>query len=233
MKKLLLGLSALLLVTPAAAQQGPPGGREGREGGMGRGRHQEGGPPRMRAIEPVGRERFDRIVTDMFRAADSDRDGLVTIGEVRAITAARRDVLIAKRFETVDRNGDRTVSRDEFFAWQHDLGSVAQSEEAQAIGRGIVPETIAPDFRSEMEGRLLTGMLEPLSAALVVEANINYDAGLSLDELLAYEGKRFDEADRDRNKAISINEAPRREGRLPGGIAGLPPGRPPEPTPGE
>jgi hypothetical protein len=226
MKKLLLALSALLLVTPATAQRGP-------EGGMGRGRHQEGGPPRMRAIEPVGRERFDRIVTDMFHAADSDRDGLVTIGEVRAIAGARRDVLIGNRFERVDRNGDRTVSREEFFAWQHDLGSVAQSEEAQAIGRGLVPETIAPDFRNEMEARLLTGIVEPMGASLVVGANANYDAGLSLDELLAYEGKRFDAADRDRNKAISIDEAPRREGRLPGGVTGLPPGRQPERPSGE
>ncbi|NIJ37564.1 hypothetical protein FHR22_002248 [Sphingopyxis panaciterrae] len=78
MKKLLLGLSAMLLVTPVAAQQGPP---QGREGGMGRGRPQEGGPPRMRAIEPVGRERFDRIVTDMFRAADSDRNKAISIDE--------------------------------------------------------------------------------------------------------------------------------------------------------
>jgi hypothetical protein len=230
MKKLLLCLSALLLVTPAAAQQGPP---QGREGGMGRGRHEQGGPPRIRAIEPVERERFDRLVSDMFRAADSDRDGLVTIGEVRGVASARRDVLIGKRFEQVDRNSDRAVSRDEFFAWQHDLGSVAQSEEAQAIGRGIVPETIAPDFRNEMEARLLTGIIEPMGASLVVDANSNYDAGLALDELLAYEGKRFDGADRDRNKAISIDEAPRREGRLPGGVTGLPPPRQPEPPPGE
>lgn len=230
MKKLLLGLSALLLVTPAAAQQGPPGGREG---GTGRGHHQQGGGQRMRAIEPVERERFDRIVTDMFHAADSDRDGLVTIGEVRAIADARRDVLIDKRFAAIDRNGDRTVSRDEFFAWQHDRGSVAQSEEAQAIGHGIVSETIAPDFRNEMEERLLAGIIEPLGAALVVGANSNYDAGLSLDELLADEGKRFDATDRDRNKAISIDETPRREGRLPGGVTGLPPGRPSEPPPGE
>lgn len=187
----------------------------------------------MKEIKPVTRAKFDKVVTGMFRDADQNRDGMVTIEEIRTIASARRDVLIGKRFERIDTNNDRAISRDEFFAWQHGLGSLAQSEDAQTIGRGgLVPETIDPDFGDEMEARLLLGLIEPLSAGLVAKANLNYDAGLSLDELLAYEGKRFTDADRDGNGAISMGEARQPEGRLPGGAFGLPPGRPPEPRPG-
>lgn len=229
MKKNLLLLS-LLLTVPASAQMGGGGGPPG--GGPPGGGPPGGGPPRMKEIKPVTRAKFDKIVTGMFREADPNRDGMVTIEEIRAIASARRDVLIGKRFERIDTNNDRTISRDEFFAWQHGLGSVAQSEEEQTIGgRGLVPETIAPDFGDEMEARLLLGLIEPLSAGLVAKANLNYDAGLSLDELLAYEGKRFTDADRDGDGAISMAEARQPEGRLPGGVSGLPPGRPPEPRP--
>ena len=231
MNKSLLLVLAMLAAAPASAQMGggggPPGGAPPAGGPPG------GGPPRMKQIKPVNRASFDKIVTGMFRDADPNHDGIVTIEEIRAIAGARRDVLIAKRFERIDTNSDRTISRDEFFAWQHGLGSLAQSEDAQAIGHGgLVPETIEPEYGNEMEARLLLGLIEPLSAGLVAKANLNYDAGLSVEELLAYEGKRFDAADRNGDGAISMDEARQPEGRLPGGVLGLPPGRPPEPPAG-
>lgn len=222
MNKSLFAVLALLLAVPASAQ---PGG-----GGPPAGGPPSGGPPRMKEIKPVPHARFDKIVTAMFREADQNRDGIVTLDEVRAIASARRDTLIAARFDRIDTNRDRAISRDEFFAWQRGMGSVAQSDEAQAIGRdGLVPETIEPDYADEMEARLLLGIIEPLSAGLVAKANLDYDAGLSLAELLDWQGKRFAEADRDGNGAISMAEARQPEGRIPGGVRGLPPPRPPEP----
>jgi len=231
MNKSLLAFCTLILAAPANAQLGGGGGPPG--GGPPGDGPPRGGPPRMKEIKPVTRARFDKIVTGMFRDADQNRDGFVTTAEIGAIASARRDVLIGKRFERIDANGDHAISRDEFFAWQHGLGSLAQSEDAQAIGHGgLVPETIEPDYGNEMEARLLLGLIEPLSAGLVAKANLDYDAGLSLAELLAYEGKRFEEADRDHNSAISMGEARQPEGRLPGGVPGLPPGRRPEPPAG-
>jgi len=228
MKNILLAMLALASSVPAVGQP-----RGGHDGGPPGGERSRGGPPRMQPIEPVEHARFERIVTAMFRDADQNHDGIVTIEEVRAITRTRRDVLIGKRFERIDANGDRAISREEFFSWQRSIGSVAQSDEAQAIGRGgIVAETIEPEYKHEMEARLLLGLIEPLGGSLVAAANTNYDAGLSLEELLAYEGKRFDAADRNRNGEISMDEARQPEGRLPGGVTGLPPDRPPEPPAG-
>lgn len=234
MKKLLLGLTILLLATPALALQGPMGGGQGGGGGPGGGGPggqgkpgPGGGPPKMREIKPVKREKFDKIVAEMFREADTNRDGLVTLSEVRGIANARRDILIGKRFEKIDANGDRSLSRDEFFAWQRELGSVAQSEEALAIGRGIIPEMIEPELGSEMDARILAGIIEPLSAGLIANANLDYDAGLSLAELLAYEGKRFDQADRDANGLLTPGEAGRPDGAPRRGQMGGPPNMPP------
>lgn len=224
MNKNLLALCALLLAVPANAQ---PGGGPPPDGGPPGGR-----PPRMKQIKPVTRDRFDSIVTAMFRSADGDRNGLVTLDEIRAIARARRDILIGKRFERIDTNNDRSISSDEFSAWQQGLGSVAQSEEAQAIGRDeLVPETIEPEYDNEMEAHLLRDLVEPMNARLVVDANSDYDAGLSLEELLTYEGKRFEQADRNRNGAISMDEAHRPKGRFPGDAPGPPPVRVPVPLP--
>lgn len=214
----LLGLSALLFAMPAFAQSGPPGG--GPPGGGAR----EGGPPRIREVKPIKREAFDKAVTAMFRTADGDRSGIVTIDELRAIAAARRDVLIGERFERIDADRDRQIGRDEFFAWQHSLGSVAQSEEAQAVGRGgPIAETVAPDVGDGPGSQMLADLIEPLSAGLIARANMNYDAGLALDELLAHEGKRFDAADRDGDGEISMGEMRRPEGPAPRGPNGAPP----------
>jgi hypothetical protein len=202
---------------------GPGGGGPGGQGKPGPG----GSPPKMREIKPVKREKFDKIVAEMFHEADTNRDGLATLVEVRGIANARRDVLIGKRFEKIDANGDRLLSRDEFFAWQRELGSVAQSEESLAIGRGIIPEMIEPSLGSEADARILAGIIEPLSAGLIAKANLDYDAGLSLAELLAYEGKRFDEADRDANGMLTPGEAGGPGGAPRRGQMGGPPNMPP------
>ena len=208
-----------LTLSSAALAQGFPGGGEGGGGftggggggGPGGGGHRGGmggrpggGPPRM--MKPLKRETFDKVVSAMFTAGDTDRDGSITIDELRAIIAARRDVAIKARFEKVDANHNGTIDRDEFFAWQRQMGSAALSDDQSDAEDAPITETIDPVLRGNEDRGMLSRLIEPISPKLIAYANTNYDAGMSLDELLAYEHKRFDAVDTDKNGEISMEE---------------------------
>jgi hypothetical protein len=238
----LLLLPLLLLQTPAHAQMG--GGDMGGMGGGGMGGGGMGGPggggppkggtgggskPRM--PKPISRAHYDKIVTALFHDADSNRDGLVTLDEFHALVNARRDAAIKARFAKVDANGDGTISAGEFTIWQQQMGSVA-SDERGALGdrSGQIPEVIAPDFGRDDDDRMLADLIEPISGTLIAKANTNYDAGVSLEELLAYEGARFDAADADKGGYLSMQELrPKNGGRegMPGRGGMRPMGPPP------
>ncbi|MFT3965463.1 MAG: EF-hand domain-containing protein [Sphingobium sp.] len=250
MRASFLGMALLLLSTPALAQMGGGGmggggmgggGMGGPPGGMGEGGPPGGGRPRPAEAKPIKREKLDKPVQAMFAAADTDRDGLVTLDELKAVLVERRDAIIRARFDRIDANRDRVIDQKEFVAWQTGLGSVAASDDQAAGDRGgPVAETLAPVLDDNAEGRMLAHIIEPLSATLIANANSNYDRGLSLDELLAHERKRFDDADTDKDGYLTAEEMralmPRRAARGPGGPEGLPApqgDRMPGPPPGQ
>lgn len=209
--------------------QGAMGGGDmagtGGMGGMGGGGMQGGGPPPgmdgprpPRQPKPIGRDRVDKLVTGMFRQADGNRDGMVTADELRTLFEARRGAIIRARFEKIDANHNGAIALDEFSIWQTQMGTLASSEGA-AMGKhdGPVAETITPDLGDDPAGAGLAMLIEPLSVSVISQANANYDAGLSLDELLAYEGKRFDAADANHDGWLTMDEMrpPRGRGQGP------------------
>lgn len=202
----------LMLAAGATAQMGPPGGGSG--GGPGGGGPGGGGPggggrgqgAAPRPPKPLKLDKFDKVVTAMFRSADTNGDGTVTFDELRAITDSKRETLIRARFARIDHDHNGQIDLDEFTRWQRSLGSVALSE-TQPNDGGIVREEIAPDIGKGDDARLLGELVEPLSATVLVNANVNYDAGVTLDELLAYERKRFDKLDANHDGEISMDEA--------------------------
>ncbi|MFZ2997284.1 EF-hand domain-containing protein [Sphingobium sp.] len=241
MRGLSLGLFPLLLFcsVPALAQDsmGGMGGMDsgGMQGGGGRPGGGGGGPPggmggprRPALPKPIKRDRFDKMVTDMFRTADVNRDGMVTIDELRTLFETRRADAIRARFARIDTNRNGAISQDEFIAWQTQMGSVASSE-VQALGdrNGPIAEAIMPDAGDDPAQQSLAAFIEPLSVTLIAQANVNYDAGLSLQELLDYEGKRFDAADANHDGWLTLDELRPLPRRGPG--AG--PGRGPRPGP--
>lgn len=224
MRKILVGVATLLLAGQVMAQGGPSGGGPpggGPPGGRPPGGRPPGRPPEMK---PVKREKLDKVVTGMFRAADTDRDGLVTVDELRTIFSVRRDMLIRARFEKIDTNRDSNISLPEFLAWQQQMGTAALSEDQPVAFRGgAASEAIQPDL-DDRDGNFLAMLIEPLSTITVVNANTNYDRGMSLDELLVYERKRFDGADLNADGELAMDElremARRREGQGPGSMGG-------------
>lgn len=179
------------------------GGRGGMGGGM-----RQGGPGRAPVeLKEIKRDKIDKPVEEMFRAADLNGDGMVTIDELHATLTNRRAVLIRERFKAVDANGDKVIDEREFIAWQESLGSLASSDaNAGGMDLGLVPDTISPALGKGAEENALRLAIEPLGTTVLINANSNFDQGMTLPELLAYEHKRFDAADADHDGTLSLEE---------------------------
>lgn len=237
MRKIMVGLGlALLIPMQAIAQGGMSGGgmggmgSGGMGGGMGRGGMGHGGGMhgggeggemgqgrggnRLPEIKPISRDRLDKQVEAMFQSADSDRDGIVTLDELRAVLSARRDAIIRARFDRVDTNHNKLIEPQEFIAWQTALGSAASAEE-QAEG-GPIAESLSPPASDKAEDRMIRRLIEPLSATAIVNANSNYDKGVSLPELLAYERQKFDTLDTNKDGFLAMEELRAAQPRGPG-----------------
>jgi Ca2+-binding EF-hand superfamily protein len=212
----LMRFSLCLLVVLASASSayaqmggGMVGGMGGGRGGGHRGQQGQGRQQRaaqiVRSASPIKRDAIDKPVAAMFRLADRNGDGLVTLAELQSVIEARRDARLKAAFSRIDANHDGSISQAEFYAWQHALGSAAGGDEQSAI-EGPVAETLAPEWKSDHTDEVLARIVEPLNATMLTAANTNYDAGTSLDELLVYERARLDRFDTDHDGILSAEE---------------------------
>lgn len=225
MRAILAGLFILALPSVAIAQggmgggmgsggmgmpgEGGGGGRHGggKPGGMGEGGRGPGGGRGPAQMKPISREKLDKPVEAMFRAADANQDGIVELAELRSVLNAKREAIIRDRFKKIDANGDKLIDEKEFISWQQLLGSVAASEtQSGGPAYGIVAESLPPPLGNSEDDRALRFIVEPLSVDVLVSANVNYDKGVTLAELLAYERQRFDAADTDKDGKLSGEE---------------------------
>ena len=198
---------ALLAPLPALAQDnsqdGVPGMGEVREGFE----HLTAGEPRRGPGEAVRRDRFDEAVEKMFGLADSDRSGLLTLAELRAVIETRKDAAIRGRFASIDADRNQAVSFAEFNQWQRSLGSAVLSDEgAAAASNTVVSEDVAPPHDRGPGGQVLARLVVPLNATMLVAANADHDGGASLAEVAAYEGKRFEAADANKDGWVTGDE---------------------------
>lgn len=161
-------------------------------------------------FETLDRKELEAAVTAMFEDGDRDKDGELTLAEAEARTRDGREAEVARRFARIDSDDDGTIARDEFAAWELQAhrappppfavpakSSDAPGEPTVAHGRGAGGDVI---YRRTPD--------QPLGAATVVAADANRDGALTLAELLAYQGARFDAADRDGDGRISPEEFP-------------------------
>jgi hypothetical protein len=186
---------------------GMGGGRGGGRGGdVDHGPDLPSGPVGPRIMKPITLKRFDAAVTSMFRAADANHDGMVTLAEFNEVVTARRDAIIRNRFKEIDTNHNGQIDENEFIAWQRAMGSTALSDSAATQYAEIIPNSIGPDLGDGERDEALAIAVEPLNAVVIAAANTNYDAGMSLEELMVYEHARFDKADTDKDGTLSREE---------------------------
>ena len=215
-KLMVLGvIGAMALASPAAAQMGGGMGGGGMGGGGAGHMPRPDGPPAddgphvERGPEQVfiSLEKFDRAVTEMFKSADLNHDGMVTLAELQSVIDSRRDAIIRDRFRDIDTNHDGRIDLAEFTAWQADMGAVAGSQCAGYAGQAeLVPESFGPQLGNGPKDRALAVAIEPLSATMLTKANTHYRAGATLEDVLAYENARFSAADTNRDGFLDWQE---------------------------
>ena len=201
---------ALALVAPLPAQAQAQGGDPGGHGGV----YSDGGfdainrgdeSKRRPVTEPLERRKFDAAVEKMFAAVDTNHDGIVTVAEFQALITARKEQAIAERFAAIDTNHDKSLSYTEFSQWQRSLGALALSD-ADAGAVGMVAEEIRYQPGRGRLDQMIADLIEPLRTTVIVAANTNYDAGASLAEVIAYEGKRFEALDTNHDGWLTEDE---------------------------
>ena len=171
-------------------------------------------PDGPRPPQPLAREKYDEAVGRLFAAADSNKDGTITLAEFQAIISARREQAISERFAAIDTDRNKSVSYAEFAQWQRSLGSTVLAE-GGGPSDGIVAEQIRIEPGRSRDSRLIARLVEPLSSTLLAAANTNYDAGVSLAELVAYEGKKFEAADTNHDGWLAVDEVAAGAGGAP------------------
>jgi Ca2+-binding EF-hand superfamily protein len=191
--------AALLLALPAIAQDVGYGGEAS---------HLVRPPRGPKPPEPIERKTFDRAVEKLFQLGDSNRDGLINLAEFNAAIESRKGSAISGRFAEIDTDRNQQISLAEFSTWQRGVGAAALSDSASAAAgtEGLIAEDIALDPGDKREDRLLARLVTPLNAVLLAGANTDYDTGTSLAELTAYEGKRFDQFDRNKDGWLTADE---------------------------
>lgn len=220
MHRLTMGAAfAVALLASAAADAQVAGGVYGADNSRIQRPRQQVKPP-----EPIARKTFDGAVARLFAAGDSNRDGTITLAEVKGVIDAHKTRIVAERFAAIDRDRDEAISMAEFAAWQRGLGSAVLDEEAGA-GRPLselVAEEVRVALNDDYEGRVLARVIVPLNSVALASANTDYDAGTSLAELLAFEGKEFDKLDRNKDGWLTADET--RDVLRPELAGGPPPG---------
>ncbi|WEK47445.1 MAG: EF-hand domain-containing protein [Candidatus Andeanibacterium colombiense] len=164
-------------------------------------------PPRKDGTaRAVSRKGIDDTVERMFKAADSNRDGTVTLAEFNSEVDARKNKIIAERFARIDTDHNQSLSMAEFAAWQRSIGAVALSDRLDTPQTEMIAESLPVEYGRKDDVDFMSAVLEPLNATMIVSANTDYDAGTSLAELLEYEHGRFDKADLNHDGFVTWDE---------------------------
>jgi Ca2+-binding EF-hand superfamily protein len=198
---LVLGLALLAAPLPAFAQERDQHGSNYSEGGFDDLSSKDG----PRSPNPLARAKYEEAVGRLFAAADTNKDGTVTLAEFQAIIAGRREQAISERFADIDGDHNKALSYDEFARWQRGLGSTVLAEGGGPVD-GIVAEEIQLTAGRTPDSQAIARVIAPLSSTAIAAANTNYDAGVSLAELTAYEDKRFDQFDANKDGWITVDE---------------------------
>lgn len=189
-----------------------------------------GGPGhRMTMKADMTRAQVEAMVKEKFAAADTNKDGAVTMAEVEAARAARHAQRMDERFKAMDTNNDGSISRAEFDAAHQGMGPMGPGD---GPGRGAGPDAdMGPGHHGMMHdgpgmgmggpgmggpgmggpgmggpGMGSPGMGMKFGARMFERADANKDGKMTLAEATKAALAHFDEVDADKNGTVTAEE---------------------------
>ncbi|WOE74500.1 EF-hand domain-containing protein [Alterisphingorhabdus coralli] len=184
------------------------------------------GGPQPRQLKPLELKKVEGIIERQHREADQDRNGYLTVEELRGQINALAESIVQQRFGRIDTDGNSSLSYAEFSAWQRSLGSQALDDRsAGSVNQAMVPNSLPFEINDRKYGRLLRRLVPPLNVTILSQADGDYDGQVSVEELKDAQSKRFKELDANSDGFLVRSEFPSRSGNRPGD---RPPGAPPE-----
>lgn len=157
---------------------------------------QDGGEGHHMAMKDITRADAEAKVKARFAAADTNKDGVVTQEEVKALREARMAEHRDARFKHMDTNGDGSISRAEFDASaqsRHSRMADSSKDGPRAGGHGGY-------------GRHHRGMEMGMGGRMFEKADANKDGKVTLAEATSAAMTHFDAVDTDKNGTISAQE---------------------------
>lgn len=171
----LAGLAVLAVAVPALAA------------------HDKGGADRATMMKPdMSWPQMEERVKEHFAMMDANKDGAVTMDEIKTQGQAMRTQHLDEKFKMMDANGDGSISKAEFLA-----AHSAMREGARKKGSGHVMMDSAGK-QSAMRMKMGEKMFE--------RADANKDGKVTLAEAIAAARAHFKAMDADKNGTVTAGE---------------------------
>ncbi|MEM1132911.1 MAG: EF-hand domain-containing protein [Pseudomonadota bacterium] len=191
---LIIGLFTLMATEPGFAQS--------RLGGQ-----------QQRQLKPLELKKVEQTIERQHREADQDRNGYLTVEELRGQIDAMAQAIVQERFGRIDTDGNSSLSYAEFSAWQRSLGSQAlDNSAARSFNQAMVPNSLPFKIEDRKFGRILRMLVKPLNVTILSQADGDYDGQISVEELKIAQSKRFRELDENSDGFLVRSEYPSRGG---------------------
>ncbi|MEO1045502.1 MAG: EF-hand domain-containing protein [Pseudomonadota bacterium] len=180
--------------------------------------------------KPLALEKVEKLIERQHREADQDRNGYLTVEEVRGQINAMAEAIVRERFGRIDTDGNSAVSYAEFAAWQRSMGANALDDRAAAsVSQAMVPNSLPFKITDRKYPRALRLLVPPLNVTMLSQADSNYDGQISVEELKVVQTKRFRELDENSDGFLILTELPTNTSRNRGGGRQRPPSDAPPP----
>lgn len=167
--------------------------------------HQEGAQD-MKAMmaSDMTRAQMEAMVKQRFAEVDANKDGVVTMDEVKARTEARRMARMDAHFKAMDGNSDDSISRDEFFAG-HKAGAGAMAMHDDDDDDADDADSPQP-MGGHGHGHGMKGAGMKMADRLFDTADTNNDGKITLAEATKNALARFDKMDSNKNGTVTAGE---------------------------
>lgn len=158
--------------------------------------HERGDGPHKMMMKDMTKADVEAKINERFAAVDANKDGAITMEEVKAAREAKRAARMDSHFKTMDADGDGAVSRGEF-----DAAHAARHEKMKMARADSDREGHRKMYRGGHHG-----MRMKMGGMMFERADANKDGKVTLAEAKTAAMTHFDKVDADKNGTVTSQE---------------------------